>query len=50
MAEMVISAALEELLRNAATPEEAVQACARAGIPITAEQLEPPSQPAPTES
>lgn len=42
MAEMEISAALEELLRNAATPEEAVRVCAQAGIPITAEQLEPP--------
>ena len=42
MAETVISTALEELLRNAATPEEAVRACAQAGIPITAEQLEPP--------
>lgn len=42
MAETVISAALEELLRNAATPEEAVRSCAQAGIPITAEQLEPP--------
>lgn len=39
---MMISEALEERLRNAATPEEAVRACAEAGIPITAEQLEPP--------
>lgn len=38
----MISEALEERLRNAATPEEAVRACAEAGIPITAEQLEPP--------
>lgn len=42
MAETEISAALEELLRNAATPEEAVCACARAGIPITAQQPESP--------
>lgn len=40
MAETVFSTALEELLRNAATPEEAVRVCAQAGIPITAEQLE----------
>ncbi|MCI6956988.1 MAG: hypothetical protein SPI15_01970 [Candidatus Faecousia sp.] len=39
---MMISEALEERLRNAATPEEAVRACAEAGIPITAEQLKPP--------
>lgn len=43
MAEMTISAALEEKLRGAESLDEVVQVCAEAGIPVTKEQLECPA-------
>ena len=43
MAEMTISAALEEKLRGAESLDEVVQVCAEAGVPVTKEQLECPA-------
>lgn len=43
MAEMTISAALEEKLRGAESLDEVVQVCAEAGIPVAKEQLECPA-------
>lgn len=40
IAEMEISGALEEKLKNAESLDEVVQACAEEGITITKEQLE----------